>query len=187
MSQYAKISNSAVENIIEIDPADVASIAALGAVAIPAGTPVSIGWAYDGANFSAPPLYATLAEAIAGQTEVLYKACAAAIVAGFSSSALGAPYTYPSQPNDQSNLIGAQGASLAPNLPAGWTIKFWCATQPAAPGVPVWAMVAHTPAQIQQVLADGVAQREAYSAKLDGLIAQLNQAVTIAAAEAVTW
>lgn len=134
-----------------------------------------------------PPLYATLAEAIAGQTAVLYKSCGAAITAGFTSSALGSPYTYPTQPIDQSNLVGAVTASLQPGLASTWTVKFWCATQPAAPAVPAWAMLPHTAAQIQQVLADGVAQRETYSAKLDSLIAQLNQSTTIADAEAVAW
>lgn len=146
---------------------------------IEAGQPAS--------NLAATPPPPTLQAVIAMQTATLYQACAAAIVAGFTSSALGAPYTYPSQPNDQSNLVGAVTASLQPGLSSTWSVKFWCATQPAAPAFPVWAMVAHTPAQIQQVLADGVAAREAYSAKLDSLIAQLNQAATIAGAEAVTW
>ncbi len=118
----------------------------------------------------------------ASQCANLSVACAGAIVAGFASSALGVPHTYPSQPTDQSNLIGAEAASRNPANPSTWTVPFWCADSTG-----VWALRAHTAAQIQQVLADGVAARVALSQKLAGLVAQVNAATTIAAVQAVVW
>lgn len=116
------------------------------------------------------------------QIAALAKACAATIVSGFTSSALGAAHTYPSQPNDQSNLIGAVTASQSPGLAAGWTVNFWCSDTAGA-----WVFAAHTPAQIQQVLADGVVQRVAYSNRLATLKAQVAAAATIAAVQAIVW
>lgn len=135
-------------------------------------------WLAGGNKPSGP----TLAQARTSQTESLSAACAAAIVAGFSSSALGAVYTYPSQPNDQSNLIGAEAASRNPANPSTWTIPFWCADSAGA-----WALRAHTAAQIQQVLADGVAARVALSQKLASLTAQVAAATTVAAVQSIAW
>lgn len=116
-----------------------------------------------------------LANAQAAQIVTITQACGIAIVAGFTSSALGAAYTYPSQPNDQTNLIGAVASGLA-NVP------FWCAD---ATGV--WGIVPHTAAQIKQVLADGSALRMTYSAKLDALVKQITSASTVAAVQAIVW
>ncbi len=123
-----------------------------------------------------------LAQVQAAQVSALTAACAAAMVAGFSSSALGAAYTYPSQPIDQANLTAVVTASQSPGLPAGWTVSFWCADSAGK-----WAMRPHTPAQIQQVLADGVKAREALSLKLVSLSAKVATATTKAAVLKVTW
>lgn len=127
-------------------------------------------------------LVESLAAAQTAQTALLSAACAAQIVGGFTSSALGVAYTYPSQPNDQSNLIGCVSASLASGLPSTWTCGFWC-SNPAG----TWAIVQHTAAQIQKVLADGVAAREALSTKLAGLVGQVEAATTVASVQAVVW
>ena len=126
-----------------------------------------------------------LADAQAAQIAGLRASCAAAIVGGFTSSALGAAHTYPSGDTDQTNLIGATiAAGLAP---AGWTVNFWCADSTGT-----WTFAPHTAAQIQQVFGDGVIVRVAMSAKLATLSAQV-MAVTdtttkgIAAVQAVVW
>lgn len=116
-----------------------------------------------------------LADAKTAQLDKVTQSCAAAIVAGFASSALGAAYTYHSQPNDQTNLIGAVASGLA-------TVTFWCAD---ATGV--WSLVSHTAAQIKQVLADGGTQRMAYSVKLDTLAKQIVGASTVTAVQAIVW
>ncbi len=140
------------------------------------------GWTVVSGALCAPNASQLLLQAKAAQIATLSAFCASAIVSGFASSALGAAHTYPSQPNDQSNLIGAVTASLAPNLPATWTCNFWCADSTGA-----WALRAHTAAQIQQVLADGVAAREGFSTKLAGLVAQVQAATTVAAVQAIVW
>ncbi len=128
------------------------------------------------------PTAQTVVQSQAAQTAALSAACGAQIVAGFASSALGSAHTYPSQPLDQSNLIGAATASQSPGLPSTWTCNFWCADSSGA-----WALRPHTAVQIQQVLADGVAAREALSAKLAGLVAQVQAATTVAAVQAIVW
>jgi hypothetical protein len=61
----------------------------------------------------APPTEAeTLAAAQADQIAVLSAACAAAIVAGFQSTALGSTYTYPAKTTDQQNLSASIIAAL---------------------------------------------------------------------------
>jgi hypothetical protein len=60
----------------------------------------------------------TLAQAQATQTSLLNAACQTAIVSGFTSSALGAPYTYPSTTTDQLNMNSCVNASnIALNSP----------------------------------------------------------------------
>lgn len=62
-----------------------------------------------------------LAQAQAAQAAVLNSACAAQIVAGFTCSALGAAYTYPSGLVDQQNLAASiTDSQLAQSAP-GWT------------------------------------------------------------------
>ena len=116
-----------------------------------------------------------LTPAKADQIKLVTQACAAAIISGFTSMALGTVHTYPSQPNDQTNLIGAVASGLA-------AINFWCAD-----ATMTWNFASHTAAQMKQVLADGGTQHEAYSAKLAGLVAQIQAAVTVSAVQAVVW
>jgi hypothetical protein len=67
------------------------------------------------------------------------------ITAGFVSSALGAPYKYPSKITDQANMTASITASLLEESP-DWTTPFWCENEAG-----IWAFVIHTKAQIQQV------------------------------------
>lgn len=123
-----------------------------------------------------------LATAQKSQIETISAGCSAAITGGFSSSALGAAYTYPSKPTDQLNLLGSQSASLSPNLPTGWTAPFWCCD---ANGV--WDIRPHTPTQIQQVFTDGVARKLACIEQNKSLANQVMAATTVAAVQAIVW
>jgi len=131
-----------------------------------------LAWVSDG---GVPQPAQTLAETKTAQIAILTASCGAAIVAGFPSNALGTAYTYPSQPHDQTNLIGAVAGGLA-------TINFWCADS-----VGVWGFTAHTALQIKQVLADGGTQRMEYSAKLLDLVTKVNAAATVVDVQAVVW
>lgn len=109
------------------------------------------------------------------QITTITQSCADAIIAGFTSSALGTVHTYPSQPNDQTNLISAVASGL-PNVP------FWCADLTG-----VWGIVAHTDVQIKQVLVDGGTTRIGYSAKLAALVTRIRAATTVADVQAIVW
>ncbi|MEW9586237.1 hypothetical protein [Paraburkholderia sp. DGU8] len=118
----------------------------------------------------------------ASQTALVSAACQAAIVAGFTSSALGAPHTYPAKPTDQQNLNASVVASILPGVAAGWTTPFWCAD-----GSGTWAYVMHTAAQIQQVGQDGKAAILACLTKNQQLAAQIDAATTVEAVHAIVW
>lgn len=143
------------------------------------------GSTWDGSNVVAPPAptaAALLAQAQASQIQILSAACQAEILAGFTSSALGSAYTYPAKPTDQQNLSASVLASLMPGLASTWTTPFWCAD---ASGV--WAMRAHTAAQIQQVGIDGKAATVAAIEKNATLAGQVQAATTVAAVQAIVW
>jgi hypothetical protein len=123
-----------------------------------------------------------LAQAQAAQLGALSAACANAIVSGFTSSALGTPYTYPSKVLDQQNLTASVVASMIPNLPEGWTTQFWCADANGN-----WARVPHNVAQIQQAGIDGKASVEGYQAQGDALSAQVMAATDVATVQSIVW
>lgn len=81
----AVITNGAVSNIVVVNPVDSATIGALGAVLLPAGSPVGLGWTYDGANFTVPPRYATLTDARNGKNAEIEAARDAACTANVSA------------------------------------------------------------------------------------------------------
>jgi len=124
----------------------------------------------------------SLASAQATQIAALSASCASAIIAGFTSSALGSVYTYPSKIVDQQNLAASVLASMIPNLPTTWTTPFWCANSEG-----VWARVPHTVDQIQQAGIDGKAAVEGYQAQNDSLAQQVSAATTIAEVQAIVW
>lgn len=118
------------------------------------------------------------------QSAALDAACAQAIVSGFTSSALGSPHTYPSKHTDQLNLTASYVSSLSPNLPDGWTTKFWCADSTGK-----WAWADHTAAQIQQVGLDGKAAVMACQDQNAKLQAQLfaDTITTVDQVAAIVW
>ena len=101
-------------------------------------------------------------------------ACAAAITAGFTSSALGAPHTYQSQLEDQLNLVGAAAM--------GVTVSYRCTDVNG-----VYAARPHTAAQIKQVLADGAQVKLNMLAQATSLKAQVEEAETAEEMTAIVW
>ena len=114
----------------------------------------------------------TLAQAQAAQVATLTADCRASILSGFTSSALGATYTYPSDQITQGN----QG--MVANSPVGGGL--WCSA--SATG-----LTGHTQAQAQQVCADFVKWLNACQQRLVTLNAQVNAATTVAGVQAVSW
>lgn len=114
-------------------------------------------------------------------------ACAATILGGFSSDALGTAYTYPAKDTDQQNLASSVLASLMPGLPGDWTTPFWCADETGN-----WAMRPHTAVQIQQVGVDGktaIIAAIQQKAALQGTLMAINLQAPDAAEqlEAIQW
>ncbi len=143
------------------------------------GAPVLVGDVWTQTWVQTP---VALATAQAAQAQVLDQACAAAIVSGFTSSALGSAYTYPSGTLDQQNLTASVLASMLPGVAAGWTTPFWCAN-----GEGVWAWTNHTAAQIQQVGTDAKTAILALQSQNATLQAQVAAATTVDAVAAITW
>ncbi|WP_322076416.1 DUF4376 domain-containing protein [Burkholderia cepacia] len=143
------------------------------------------GYTVEAGVLVAPPVPTAaqqLADAQSSQIALINAACQAQIVAGFTSSALGAPHTYPSQLTDQQNLSASVLASVMPNLPSDWTTPFWCAD-----ATENWAYVAHTAAQIQQVGQDGKSAILSAIETKATLAAEISAARTISAVQAITW
>jgi hypothetical protein len=136
----------------------------------------------NGSVTRAPDNAADVSTAKASQTAIVSAACQDAIVAGFTSSALGAAHTYPAKPTDQQNLNASVVASILPGVAADWTTPFWCADSAGA-----WAYVMHTAAQIQQVGTDGKAAILACLTKNQQLAAQIDAATTVEAVQAIVW
>ena len=132
----------------------------------------------------APTLMAAqiLAQAQQSQLATISSACAAAIIGGFKSSALGKPYTYPSNETDQLNLSGSVMSSLFPNLPANWTTLQVCCDANGN-----WAYLPHTVAQIQQVGIDFKAFKLNCLTRNATLQAQVAAATTVAAVQAINF
>jgi hypothetical protein len=76
-------------------------------------------WVADG-NTATPVPGITLAQAQSIISLALNTACQNTIYAGFSSSALGTPYTYPSQYTDQLNLNSSVNAANIVLTSPGW-------------------------------------------------------------------
>ncbi|AOJ13141.1 MULTISPECIES: DUF4376 domain-containing protein [Burkholderia] len=130
-----------------------------------------------------PPTGAELlAQSQTAQIAAIDAACAAEIVAGFTSSALGQSYVYPAKSTDQQNLSSCVLSSLFPNLPSGWTTDFWCADAAGN-----WSLRPHTAAQIQQVGVDGKTAISNAIMKKVQFEQQVMAATTIEAVRAIVW
>ena len=151
--------------VVQVQPYEEA-----GFVTVPAGTVCGMVQNADG-SFSAPG--PTLGQAQAAQIALLRTACQSAITGGFTSSALGSVYGYPSDPTSQSNLNTVAGS------PSGGSP--WCESGG------VWAMKPHTQSQAQAVLASFVAWLNACQAQLATLTGEVQAATTVSAVQAITW
>lgn len=112
------------------------------------------------------------------QTKTINEACHAEIVAGFESSALGAPHQYPFKEEDQNNLLST--FILAKEVGASKPFKCW-----DSEGVADYRM--HTVAQLHQVGQDAEAHKMAALVKANTLKMQIAAATTAAEVEAITW
>lgn len=121
----------------------------------------------------------TLAQAQAQQTAKVSAACASALTAGFTSSALGSAHTYGSNDNDQRNLLNA--AMAAQGQSSTWTTQLWCANSGA------WSLATHTAAEVQQVNADWLTFRLSQQQKCANLTAEISSATTVTAVLAIGW
>lgn len=135
----------------------------------------------DGALAAADP-DVLLDKAKTRQLEMLQNNCAASIVAGFESDALGKAHTYGSTITDQANLTANVLSSLLPGLADDWTTLQLCAD---ADGV--WQYREHTAAQIQQVGADAKTAILGYLTKKAQLSAQVEQSTAAPAVAAIVW
>lgn len=116
------------------------------------------------------------------QTSKIVADCEEAIVAGFESSALGQPHTYPCKLTDQANLIASVSASREPGLPETWRAPFWCQDASGE-----WSYQLHTAEQIRQVGMDGYSATLTKLQRKTALEAAIKQASTIEQVQAITW
>lgn len=120
-----------------------------------------------------------LVAAQAAQSTKIQAACSAAIVKGFTSSALGVAHTYPSTMTDQINLQSS--VAVSGGQPSTWTTLLWCAS---ADG---WAMTPHTSAQLQQVNDDWVTYRQGIQKRYADLVSAINSATSISGVRNINW
>ena len=99
----------------------------------------------------------------------LREQCAASILGGYTSSALGAPYHYPAQVVDQVNLLGSIADSTLP----GTDLSTFATLYACCDVTGVWAKRPHTAAQIQQVGRDAKAAVLAAQAVYDAAVKAL--------------
>ena len=128
------------------------------------------------------PQALTFADVQAAKIAFLTASCAAQIVGGYQSSALGSVHTYPGKPTDQINMLGSVTASLLPGLATDWQTPFWCADEAGA-----WSFQMHTAAQIQAAGADGKAAVATAQTKLATLSAQVAAATSPEDLTTIVW
>jgi predicted NAD/FAD-dependent oxidoreductase len=129
----------------------------------------------DGALVAPTPASAEeqLATARNNQVSALRHAEQTTLTRGFSSDALGQPHTYPSNTGDLLALFVALGD-------AGTSI--WCMDAEGA-----WSYAPHSVEQIDRVMEDLRAFRQAQQTKLGELVQQVRAAITADAVRAITW
>jgi hypothetical protein len=140
---------------------------------------VALGWERK-ADGSFVPYVPPLADVKPVQIQMLRAQCAGAIVSGFTSSALGKPYTYGSSDTDQANLgddvVDAQASD------ANWRAQIWCADAKGA-----WSLRDHDAKQVAAVFSDFRAMRAAAQAKCAGLTERVTTAKSVDIVRSVTW
>lgn len=119
--------------------------------------------------------HADLDRARAERTIAINTDCRAAIIGGFTSSALGTPHVYDSEETDQINIVGA--------ALAGVDQPYKCLD----PSTDVKSFHLHTAAQLQQLLADGAARKYRCIAQANLLKAQVQAAQTYEELQTIVW
>ena len=117
---------------------------------------------------------AALVRAQSQQIALVSAGCSSAITGGFQSSALGAPYTYPSNQTDQANLIGLVAGGIGG--------KFWCSDASGK-----WDYISHTAAQALKVLQDGISAKGSLIIQNAALAAQILAATSTEVAQSIVW
>ncbi len=125
---------------------------------------------------------AQLASAQQAQIAIITAASVTAQTTGFTSSALGSAYTYPSSPTDQGNLTAVVTSSLYPNAPTTASYSFWCTSAAGVSG-----FVAHTAGEIQQVGSDALKTIMAIKQQAVTLADTITACTTVAAVQAIVW
>ncbi|MDL2401241.1 hypothetical protein [Rhizobium mayense] len=184
--RYGRVPENVVVEIVDL-PADITPSDAfhedIAKTFEPISDDVQEGWVRNGAAFKAPPLPVIALDDIkAGRIAALTAACAAAIIGGYKSSALGSEHTYPSGITDQINMMGSVTASLLPDLAAGWSTPFWCEDEAGE-----WAFRPHDASQIQQAGSDGKAWIVACQNKLASLSAQVMASISTEDVSKIAW
>jgi hypothetical protein len=135
----------------------------------------------NGSLVAAPPVDPAVALSAAKTAKIaaLSAACAVAICAGFTSSALGTMTAYPSLCTDQINLQSSVQAAAWNAGESGWTTPLWCEQGGT------WAFAEHTAAQVQAVNVDWVNYRRVAQQKYADLIQLVNEAATVEAVHAI--
>ncbi|MBU9629923.1 hypothetical protein KTE60_11570 [Burkholderia multivorans] len=125
------------------------------------------------AQIPPPSAAQLLSSSQAARNAVLNAACSTAIMSGFSSSALGPTYNYPSTLTDQTNQnTVAQCASGG---------LLWCETAGS------WSFKQHTQSQAQAVVASFSAWLNKCQQQLVDLTNQVNAATSVSAVESIIW
>lgn len=109
----------------------------------------------------------------------LSQICHEAIVSGFTSSALGTPHVYDSTPEDQLNLEGLSRYAERKNT----SVPYRCCPE----GSEAKTYIVHTPAQLDQVVTDGIAFKSYLLHLLETRRQEIDACTTIAEVEAISW
>ncbi len=179
MKTYARIQDGVVAELFETD-ADINQLFHPDLVWKECGPGTQVGDVFEAGLFSRPAIpISRLRDAKAAELD---GACAAEIISGFTSAALGTAHTYPSKPTDQANLVASVVDAIDNSATPGWVTPFWCAD---ASGV--WEWRNHTAEQIRQVGRDGKTCILAAQSRNAVLQAQVALASTPEAIAAINW
>lgn len=112
--------------------------------------------------------------------------CRESIASSFTSQALGAIHTYPSQEGnsyfDQTNLNNAAIVANLPGLPNTWAAPLWCKDQNDS-----WIFSEHTASQINQVISDFLNQKNMNRSYLMSLIQSIENASDVEVVNSINW
>ncbi|RMO79785.1 hypothetical protein ALQ33_200045 [Pseudomonas syringae pv. philadelphi] len=130
---------------------------------------------------SEPALVVTLDQVKADKLAQISADCAEEIVGGFACDALGAQYTYPSKPTDQSNLMASVLSSLTASGDE-WQTPVWCYDV-----MGVGDYRSHSAVQVQAVGNASLSARNDALAKKADLEARVSSATKANQVSEINW